>query len=57
MDEALRGNLRALGARVQELRMARNWTQDRLAAEAEYDRTYVAAIEGGGTCTSLPCSG
>jgi len=36
-----------LGHRVQELRAARGWTQQQLAAEAELDRTYISGVEHG----------
>jgi DNA-binding XRE family transcriptional regulator len=36
-----------LGRRVQELRSARGWTQQRLADEAGLDRTYISGLEHG----------
>jgi transcriptional regulator with XRE-family HTH domain len=38
---------RAFGLRVRQLREARGWTQERLAADAGLDRSYVAGIETG----------
>ena len=43
----LEGQLEALGRRVQELRKARGWSQQRLAAEAGLDRTYLGTVEQG----------
>lgn len=39
--------LRALGARVRQLRDAKGWTQEALAARAGLDRSYIAGIEAG----------
>jgi transcriptional regulator with XRE-family HTH domain len=35
------------GARVKALRTAKGWSQERLAAEAKLDRTYVGGIKHG----------
>ena len=39
--------MRKLGWRVRQLRDARGWTQETLAARAALDRSYVAGIEAG----------
>lgn len=39
--------LSLLGARIRERRKARAWTQERLAAEARLDRSYVGSVERG----------
>ena len=39
--------IRALGVRVRQLRDGRDWTQERLAAEADIQRTYLAEVEAG----------
>jgi len=39
--------LRALGARVRQLREGRGWTQESLADRAGLDRSYIAGIEAG----------
>ena len=39
--------LRKLGARIRELRSARNWTQEDLAGECGLDRSYVSGLEVG----------
>lgn len=39
--------LEELGRRVQELRKARGWSQQKLAAEAGLDRTYLGTVEQG----------
>ena len=39
--------LRALGARVRELRTARGWSQERLAEESSIHENHVRRIEGG----------
>ena len=44
---------RSFGARVRELRTAKGWSQERLAAEARLDRTYVGGIERGERNPSL----
>lgn len=44
---SLEGQLQTLGRRVQELRKARGWSQQRLAAEAGLDRTYLGTVEQG----------
>ena len=36
-----------LGRRVRALRDARGWSQERLAEEADLDRSYIAGIEVG----------
>lgn len=43
----------AFGARVRALRTARGWSQERLAAEAKLDRTYIGGIERGERNPSL----
>lgn len=43
----IEAQLEALGRRVQELRKARGWSQQRLAAEAGLDRTYLGTVEQG----------
>lgn len=40
-------HLRTLGRRVQELRKERGWSQQRLASQADLDRTYLSAVEQG----------
>ena len=42
-----------LGRRVRELRHAKKWSQERLAEQADLDRSYVAGIEVGGRNPSL----
>jgi methanogenic corrinoid protein MtbC1/DNA-binding XRE family transcriptional regulator len=42
-----------LGRRIQELRAARDWTQQDLAEKAELDRTYVSGLERGRQNPSL----
>ena len=37
----------ALGRRVRALRDAKGWSQERLAEQAEMDRSYIAGIEVG----------
>lgn len=44
---SLEGHLQVLGRRVQELRKARGWSQQKLAAEAGLDRTYLGTVEQG----------
>ena len=39
--------LRRLGQRVRSLRLAKDWTQEQLAAECELDRSYVSGLEVG----------
>ena len=39
--------LRALGARVRQLRQRRGWSQERLALECQLHRTYVGGVERG----------
>ena len=39
--------LRRLGQRVRRLRLAKEWTQEDLAAECELDRSYVSGLETG----------
>lgn len=38
---------RLLGRNVQRLRLARGWSQEELADEAEVHRTYVSGVERG----------
>lgn len=37
----------ALGEAIRAARKAKDWSQERLASEAELDRTYVSGIERG----------
>ena len=39
--------LKKLGARIRELRIAKNWTQEDLAGECGLDRSYVSGLEVG----------
>lgn len=39
--------LRRLGARIRQLRQAKNWTQEDLAGESGFDRSYVSGLEVG----------
>jgi transcriptional regulator with XRE-family HTH domain len=39
--------LRKLGERVRQLRTAKSWTQEDLAAECGFDRSYVSGLEFG----------
>ena len=39
--------LRSLGWKVRQLREAKKWTQEVLAARAGLDRSYIAGIEAG----------
>src|SRR5437867_8642403 len=39
--------LRRLGERIRELRAAKNWTQEDLAGECGFDRSYVSGLEVG----------
>ena len=39
--------LRAVGARVRDLRDAKGWTQEDLAERSGLDRSYIAGIEAG----------
>lgn len=43
----------AFGGRVRALRAAKTWSQERLAAEAKLDRTYIGGIERGERNPSL----
>jgi transcriptional regulator with XRE-family HTH domain len=43
----------SFGARVRELRTKKGWSQERLAAEAKLDRTYIGGIERGERNPSL----
>ena len=43
----------AFGARVRALRTTKGWSQERLAAEAKLDRTYIGGIERGERNPSL----
>ena len=38
-----------MGRRIRELRDLKGWSQERLAEEAEMDRSYIAGIEDEGT--------
>jgi transcriptional regulator with XRE-family HTH domain len=42
-----------LGRRVRSLRTAQAWSQERLAEEADLDRSYIAGIEVGARNPSL----
>ena len=39
--------LKKLGERIRHLRQARNWTQEDLAGECGFDRSYVSGLEVG----------
>lgn len=39
--------LKKLGQRVRELRAAKGWTQETLAGECGFDRSYVSGLEVG----------
>lgn len=39
--------LKRLGARIRQLRVGRNWTQEDLAGECGLDRSYVSGLEVG----------
>lgn len=39
--------LRRLGHRIRELRVAKNWTQEDLAGECGFDRSYISGLEVG----------
>ena len=43
-----------LGMRLRELRTARGWTQGQLARRAHVERGYLAHLEAGDHCPSLP---
>ena len=43
----------ALGRRIRGLRNAKDWSQERLAEEADLDRSYIAGIEVGARNPSL----
>ncbi len=43
----------AFGLRLRELRLARGMSQEKLAVEADVDRTYVSSIERGRRNVSL----
>jgi len=43
----------ALGRRVRDLRNAKSWSQERLAEQADLDRSYIAGIEVGARNPSL----
>jgi transcriptional regulator with XRE-family HTH domain len=43
----------ALGRRIRQLRHAKRWSQERLAEQADLDRSYVAGIEVGTRNPSL----
>jgi transcriptional regulator with XRE-family HTH domain len=42
-----------LGRKVQALRHAKGWSQERLAEKADIDRSYIAGIEAGARNPSL----
>jgi transcriptional regulator with XRE-family HTH domain len=42
-----------LGLRIRSLRHAKGWSQERLAEEADLDRSYIAGIEVGARNPSL----
>jgi transcriptional regulator with XRE-family HTH domain len=42
-----------LGRRIRQLRDAKGWSQERLAEEADMDRSYIAGIEVGARNPSL----
>lgn len=39
--------LRKLGQRVRDLRLAKHWTQEDLAGECGFDRSYISSLEVG----------
>jgi transcriptional regulator with XRE-family HTH domain len=39
--------LKRIGARIRELRTAKNWTQEDLAGECGLDRSYISGLEVG----------
>lgn len=39
--------LKRLGERIRQLRSAKNWTQEDLAGECGFDRSYVSGLEVG----------
>jgi transcriptional regulator with XRE-family HTH domain len=43
----------ALGRKVRSLRGAKDWSQERLAEQADLDRSYIAGIEVGARNPSL----
>ncbi|MBN4057082.1 helix-turn-helix transcriptional regulator [bacterium AH-315-J21] len=43
----------AFGLRIKELRLERDWSQEKLADEADMDRSYVGDIERGARNVSL----
>jgi len=42
-----RAFLKQLGLRIREVRQARGWTQDQLAAKCELHRTFIGSVERG----------
>lgn len=47
--------LKSLGARIKEIRTAKNITQEELAALIDSDRSYIGAIEQGRKSPSIYC--
>jgi len=45
--------LKRFGASIKALRLARGWSQERLAYECELDRSYVGGVERGERNVSL----
>jgi len=39
--------LRKLGQRIRDLRTAKHWTQEELAGECGFDRSYISGLEVG----------
>ncbi|MDZ7698722.1 MAG: helix-turn-helix transcriptional regulator [Deltaproteobacteria bacterium] len=49
----MRNTLKIFGERVRSLRSLRGWSQERLALEADLDRSYVGGVERGERNVSL----
>lgn len=47
MPKAVHPLLRTLGRRIRALREEKRWSQERLADEADVDRSYMSGIERG----------